>query len=219
MQPGQDDGGPATLAQRLASGPMNPGEAVALMDELCTVVGEGHRDGVVVGALSPAAIVLEGARARLQTAGTAADASFLSPQQLEGKPADERADVFALGVIGYVALTGADPFGGPADDSAARLAAIGKGPADPLIHAPKLNGRIRQVLLVALARNLTERFADALTMRAALRGDSQVALETPTLRWAVPEGIPEGDTGAADEYAAGDEATWEDPDAGGELAP
>ena len=78
---------------------------------------------------------------------------------------------------------------------------------------------MRKVLLVALARNLTERFADALTMRAALRGDSQAALDTPTLQWAVPEGIPEGDTGAADEYAAGDTATWEDPAAEGEVAP
>jgi len=56
-------------------------------------------------------------------------------------------------------------------------------------------------------------------MRAALRGDSDVALDTPTLRWAVPEGIPEGDTGAADEYAAGAEATWDDPGAEGEVAP
>jgi hypothetical protein len=52
---------------------------------------------------------------------------------------------------------------------------------------------------------------DAMAMLDALRGDSQVALDTPTLRWAVAEGIPEGDTGAADEYAASQEATWEQP--------
>lgn len=94
---------------------------------------------------------------------------------------------------------------------AERLAAIEKGAADPFALVPKLNDRVRRTLLIALARNLTDRFADALTMRAALRGDSQVALDTPTLRWAVAEGIPEGDTGAADEYAASQEATREQP--------
>ena len=57
-----------------------------------------------------------------------------------------------------------------------------------------------------MQRNLTERFGDALTFRAALRGDSDLALESPTLKWAVPEGIPEGDTGAADEFAGAEPA-------------
>ena len=50
-----------------------------------------------------------------------------------------------------------------------------------------------RTLLIAVQRSLTERFADALTMRAALRGDSQAALDTPTLKWAVKEGVPEGE--------------------------
>jgi len=207
-----------TLAARLAAGRMGLGEAMAMLDALCELVGEGHRDGRVVGALQPAAVLLDGSSVRI-AAAPEADTAFLSPQQLEGKTADARADVFALGVIGYRAITGADPFGDTASDPVARLAAIERGAADPRAHLPGLAERVRKTLLVALARNLTERFADALTMRAALRGDSDVALDTPTLRWAVPEGIPEGDTGAADEYAAGAESTRDDPGAEGEVAP
>jgi hypothetical protein len=81
----------------------------------------------------------------------------------------------------------------PAADPAARLAAIEKGAVDPAQYAPKVVDHVALTLQIALARNLTERFADALTMRAALRGDSQVALDTPTLKWAVPEGAPDGE--------------------------
>ncbi len=61
-----------------------------------------------------------------------------------------------------------------------------------------------------MQKNLTDRFGDALTFRAALRGESDLALASPTLRWAVAEGIPEGDTGAAEEFA-GEVPAEEDP--------
>jgi serine/threonine protein kinase len=125
--------------------------------------------------------------------------AYRSPQQREGKPADVRADVYALGVIAYRVLLGVLPYAGGAEE-----------PLDPAQQLPNLVDRVRKSLVIAVQKNLTERFGDALTFRAALTGDSVVALETPTLRWAVAEGIPEGDTGAADEFAN------EDPDAGGE---
>jgi hypothetical protein len=207
---------PSTLAQRLASGRLPLGDAMAMLDSLCEVVGEAHREGAVIGEIQPAAVTWDGIRARLVAAGPR-PLEFQSPQQLEGRPPDARADVFALGVIGYLTIAGADPFGAQSD-AASRLAAIEKGPTDPRTYLPKLSERVDRTLLIALARNLTERFADALTMRAALRGDSDVALDSPTLRWAVPEGIPEGDTGAADEYADSQELVGDHDDRGGEAA-
>ncbi len=210
--------GEVTLADRLAGGRMPLGEALEMLDALSEVVGEAHRAGVVHGALQPSAVLFADGRVTVAGLGepagsTPADVLFLSPQQLEGKAADERADVFALGVIAYRAVTGADPFGGPSPDPASRLAAIERGPEDPRTHLPRLNDRVARTLQMALTRNLTERFADALAMRAALRGDSTVALDTPGLRWAVAESIPEGDTGAADAYGESDEAAAEDPEA------
>jgi serine/threonine protein kinase len=151
-------------------------------------------------------------RARAGVPAGALEIAFLSPQQLEGKPADARADVFALGVIAYGAVTGRDPFGDTAADAATRLAAIEKGPTDPAQYVPALTDHVRSTLQIALARNLTERFADALTMRAALRGDSQVALDTPTLKWAVPEGAPPGEVTEGMAAFLSDEAA--EPDAG-----
>jgi serine/threonine protein kinase len=195
-----------TLADYLAAnGRMPLGEGLATLDELLRLVGERwHRAGTAHGSLSPACVLLrENGRVEVlpvDAAGARPDeAVYRSPQQRDGAPADARADVYALGVIAYQTLTGVLPYAPGAAQ-----------PTDPREAVPKLSDRVRTSLLIAVQPNLTERFADALTFRAALRGDSDLALANPTLAWAVPEGIPEGDTGAAEAFAC------EEPAGGGE---
>jgi serine/threonine protein kinase len=185
-----------TLADYLDEhGTLPLGEGLALFDALLQAVGEMHREGVTDGALNPERIVIIApGRIALVPAGDAAPCAdadaYRSPQQLDGKPADVRADVYALGVLAYRMLMGVLPY------------SAGDDPLDPHAYLPNLTDRVRRTLTIAVQKNLTERFGDALTFRAALRGESDMALASPTLRWAVPEGVPEGDTGAADEFAA-----------------
>lgn len=185
-----------TLADYLDEHDVLPlGEGLALLDALLQAVGEMHRAGVTDGALHPGRIVIiASGRIALVPAEEAASCAeadaYLSPQQRDGKPADARADVYALGVLAYRMLMGVLPY------------SAGEDPLDPHAYLPNLTDRVRRTLTIAVHKNLTERFGDALTFRAALRGESDMALASPTLRWAVPEGIPEGDTGAADEFAA-----------------
>ncbi|MRS13073.1 MAG: hypothetical protein EG823_08390 [Actinobacteria bacterium] len=184
-----------TLAQVLAeSGRMPLGEGLAMLDDLLRTVGELHRSGAFDGALTPSRVMLAGGgRVVVLPATAAPDADadeYRSPQLRDGQEPDARADVYALGVLAYRTLMGVYPY------------SAGEDPIDPHQYLPDLTDRVRRVFTIAVQKNLTERFADALTFRAALRGDSDVALDTPTLKWAVPEGIPEGDTGAADEFAS-----------------
>lgn len=184
-----------TLAGYLASHERVPlGEGLALLDALLQLVGDAHREGLADGGLHPGRVFVEGpGRVELiphAEAAPYADAeAYRSPQQLKGEAADARADVYALGVLAYRTLMGVLPY------------ASGDDPLDPHDYLPNLTDRVRRTLTIAVQKNLTERFGDALTFRAALRGDSDLALSSPTLKWAVAEGIPEGDTGAAEEFA------------------
>ncbi|MDO8847503.1 MAG: hypothetical protein Q7W51_03855 [Coriobacteriia bacterium] len=193
-----------TLADYLATHERLPlGEGLALLDALLQRVGEMHRSNTADGALHPGRVFVTGpGKVEIIPAPEAAEyaeaQAYLSPQQLDGKPADVRADVYALGVLAFRTLMGVLPY------------SAGEDPVDPHDYLPNLTDRVRRTLTIAVQTNLTDRFGDALTFRAALRGESDLALASPTLRWAVAEGIPEGDTGAAEEFA-GEVPAEEDP--------
>ncbi|MCB1151732.1 hypothetical protein KDK88_09285, partial [bacterium] len=84
---------------------------------------------------------------------------YMSPEQLHaGSGAvDARADVFALGILGYELLTGAHPFGRAEDPAPRILASI-------LMDEPPstdLSTDLDQVLRRAMAKQPGERYADA----------------------------------------------------------
>ena len=94
-------------------------------------------------------------------------ARYLSPEQLEGRPVDERADVYALGLVLYEMLTGTAPFGADTE--------IGTAVAR-LTTAPPRLGDVRDgippglahVAERALEREPDGRWPNAAAMRDAL---------------------------------------------------
>jgi hypothetical protein len=104
---------------------------------------------------------------------------YLAPEQMSGDMVDERADVYALGVILYEMLTGARPTGGrtPSEIVARRLRVDPRPPSRLVPVAPALSALVMR----ALARDPGRRPRRAADLRAAL-----LAITPPAPRVASP---------------------------------
>jgi serine/threonine-protein kinase len=98
---------------------------------------------------------------------------YMPPEQARGRSVDHRADVYALAVIAYRALTGFPAFSG-ADVAAVLFAVASRMPSRPTGLVPSLPPQIDDVLLVGLAKDPPRRFASAMELAnhlcAALEG-------------------------------------------------
>lgn len=123
-----------TLERRLARGAMPVAEAIAMARGIADALAEVHALGIVHRDLKPSNIMLtprgpkvldfgiaaaRGAAQLTQVGLVVGTPLFMSPEQVQGLPPDNRSDLWALGVVLYQALTGVAPFSG------SNLAAIG----------------------------------------------------------------------------------------------
>lgn len=174
-----------SLRQHLAGQTPMPVEhaldiAIAVADALV----EAHQRGVIHRDLTPANILLgtdgsvkladfgiaklDGATDDLTATGTlVGTAAYLAPEQLQGGPIDARTDVYALGGVLYAMLCGRPPFQGgtEAERATARLT---RDPTPPRRLRPDLTPEVADVVMRALSRNPSDRFASADDLRAAL---------------------------------------------------
>ena len=130
---------------------------------------------------------------RGQLVGTPA---YMAPEQARARPAGKRADIFALGVIAYRALTGAPPFSG--DTNVEILFRVSHAmPVRPSDLA-KLPEAVDEVLAIALAKDPDDRFENAtklfVALDAATRGRIDPALSAHAR--GVLSALPWGASGA-----------------------
>lgn len=95
-------------------------------------------------------------------------AGYLSPEQLRGEKADERSDVFALGIVFYEMATGQNPF--LRVNAADTFSAILRDDPAPLAQKLGLvSEELSRAVEKALAKKPGERHASAQELAAALR--------------------------------------------------
>jgi TolB-like protein/Flp pilus assembly protein TadD len=164
-----------SLQQRLARGPLPVAEAVDLAKSIADALAEVHELGIVHRDLKPANIMMTprgphvldfGVSAiRGQTRLTASGFSMgtpvaMSPEQITGRPPDNRSDLWGLGVILYEALTGVQPFA--ADDFAAVVHRVmNESPPPPSTHNPGIGPKLDLIVGKLLRKDAALRYGRA----------------------------------------------------------
>ncbi len=161
-----------TLAARLERGVLPLDEALQVADDLASGLAHAHAHGVLHRDLKPAnAFLGEDGRVKILDFGLAhllgseagssgGTPAFMAPEQARGETADERADVYALGVVLFQLLTGKLPY-----EARAERGVPGGGAPPEIPGAPaalvKMVGRM-------LARDPAGRMANGAEAHAAV---------------------------------------------------
>ena len=165
-------------------GPLSPARAIHIVCQICEALTHAHENNIVHRDVKPHNILItrEG-WAKLSDFGIARDVTgttitytnsfigsvhYLSPEQARGQLADQRSDLYSLGVVLYEMLTGSVPYQGD-NLIAVALKHIQDEPEPP----SKLNGRItpqlEEVILRAIAKDPAKRFQNGRELSLHLR--------------------------------------------------
>ncbi len=176
------------------SGPLSVHEAVKLALQIASAMEEAHGRGILHRDLKPGNILvtargvtklLDFGLAKRTTeidpdvtktfAGTVmGTVAYMAPEQAEGKPVDERSDVFGFGAVLYEMLSGKRAFHG--DSVASVLSAILRDTPAPVNEPVEL----QDIVSKCLAKNPRERFQSMAELRVALEQISGRLRERPS---------------------------------------
>ncbi len=189
-----------TLTERLAKGPMASDELLRVAIQIADALDKAHRQGLVHRDLKPGNVMLTKDGAKLldfglaklqessgvvqgisgitQTTPLTGEGSiigtiqYMAPEQLEGKDADARSDIFAFGAVLYEMATGKRAFEG--SSQASLIASILKEQPRPIseispVSPPMLDRAIRQ----CLAKDPDQRWQTAGDLKRALQWISE----------------------------------------------
>jgi serine/threonine-protein kinase len=174
-----------TLGERLRSrGPLPTAIATRLLREVTWALSYAHGRGIVHRDIKPDNILIEAetGRALVTDFGIARGAEqvestdpgrvmgtahFMSPEQASSEPLDGRSDLYSLGVVAYLAVSGKLPFDAPsvpallAQHVSAELPALAK-------IAPIIPRSLTSVIERCLQKNRDERWASGEALAEAL---------------------------------------------------
>ena len=164
--------------------PMGVAQALSIAAQVAEGLAYAHQAGVVHRDIKPANImvVAEGpvkitdfgiARMRAsadltQTGVMLGSPKYMSPEQVIGKRADHRSDIFSLGVILYEMLSGAAPFSGE-NVTALMYQIVNFAPPAPSAVNRAVPEMLDFIVAKMLAKLLEERYQDARELARDLR--------------------------------------------------
>jgi eukaryotic-like serine/threonine-protein kinase len=196
-----------TLAHRLRQGRVPLRQAIDIGVQIAEALADAHAHGVLHCDLKPSNVLLtpdgkaklldfglarqpayssptEETRRKSETdqvvRGLAGTAGYLPPERLSGAPADERGDIYSLGVVLFELLTGRRPFDGP-DMVAIAATALTTPPPAPKHLDATIPERLSDIVVRMLASDPAARFRQASDVAAALRSAAEASDATVVL--------------------------------------
>ncbi len=154
-------------------------ETLRLLLQVCAGLRYAHARGIVHQDIKPGNLfITPGGRLKILDFGLAAPCGtesvmtgtpfYMSPEQVECLPVDQRADIYALGLTAYEMLAGRRPF--PEEDPHAVMDLhVEQDIPDPAEAVEDLPEALRRFILKACARDPGRRYPDIAAVEAELR--------------------------------------------------
>ena len=163
-----------------------------LMEQVCSALDFAHQRNVVHRDIKPANLMLTAdeavkitdfGTAKILQIGTAQTShimgtpSYMSPEQVKGKPVDGRSDIFSLGVILYELMTGEKPFPGQ-NITTVIYKIINEDPISPRSLDSSIHPGLSAVITRALAKEPSARYQTCQELLDALKNYHDVSPDT-----------------------------------------
>jgi serine/threonine protein kinase/Tfp pilus assembly protein PilF len=179
-------------------GQLSVGKTLYVARQIGEGLAEAHRLGVIHRDLKPQNIMIDReGNARIMDFGIARSLKakglteagvmigtpeYMSPEQVDGKEADQRSDLYAFGIILYEMLTGQTPFQGDTPFSVA-LKQKAEAPPDPRKINPQIPEDLSRLILKCLEKEKDKRYQSADQVLADI---SHIEKGMPTTERVIP---------------------------------
>ncbi|MBI2472031.1 MAG: protein kinase [Planctomycetes bacterium] len=162
------DGG--NLRDKLNKRPMSVQEFLGIAIEICDALDAAHSKGIIHRDIKPENIMLtKDGQIKITDFGLACinNASkmtmagqilgtplYMSPEQIKGRPVDNRSDIYSLGIVFYESLTGRVPF--PHGDIG--YCHIHETPTLPSLLNPDIPNELEKIIIKSIEKNPEDRY-------------------------------------------------------------
>lgn len=177
-----------------AQGVLPQDRIIQIARQIGEALQHAHENNIVHRDVKPQNILITVAgRAKLTDFGIAREATtatltqtdtvlgsvhYLSPEQARGETADQRSDLYSLGIVIYEMATGVLPFQGDTPIGVA-LKHIQEVPAPPSSLNASLSPGLEGIITRAMAKNIVDRYGSARALLADLEGLTGQVFQDP----------------------------------------
>jgi serine/threonine-protein kinase len=179
----------------LAKGPLEPGRAVRIIEQVARALHAAHKVGQVHRDVKPSNILLDeddyaylihfgiaraaGETSLTHTGGFIGSWPYRAPERFSAQEADARADVYALACVLYECLTGDTPY--PGDSLEQQYAGhVATPPPQPSSTNPDLPADFDRVTEKGLAKDPDQRYATTVELANAAHDAITMPLAAPS---------------------------------------